>query len=322
MSTFAGATLTTEQVEFYREALDLDIKKYRLHTPQLQHFVDVHPVRVNNPGDTVVLHKMKPLTSDAKTPLNESADVNPVKLPGADKVEITINEYGTAAVTTKRQRLFNVHGTGVSEAIVGLLGDHQQRTMDDLIRAVADAGTNQVFVNGGTATTTGAKASVAASDHFSSQLLRRARAKMIQDLVQPLAGSNFGALIHPTTSAILRSETGQAAWRDPMNAQDLGRITGANIGTYEGFVFFEDALSTVEVKAGAGAVGSEADVYRSYLLGKEALAQAVAEAPRATVSPQTDHLGRFFGVGWYAALGNAIYEQKNIVNVFTGAEAF
>lgn len=318
MPTFSNPTLTTDQADFFRSALDLALREYNLHTPMLRQFVDVRPITINNAGETIVIHKNKPLTSDAKTPLNEDQDVTAVKRPAPDKVEVTVNEYGLATVVSKRSRLFNVHGTGVDAAIVAQVGDHMQRTIDDLIRMKMDAGTNKVFVNGGAATTAGAKASVAASDHFSSQLLRRSRAKLIQDLAKPLVGTNYGALIHPTTSAILRSETGQAAWRDPMNMQDLGRITGANIGTYEGFVFFEDALSTVE--AGAGAAG--ADVYRSYLLGKEAVVEAVAEEPHSTVSPQVDHLGRFTGVGWYGALGHSVYEQKNLINVFSGAEAF
>ena len=54
---------------------------------------------------------------------------------------------------------------------------------------------------------------------------------------------------------------------------------------------------------------SSAKVYRSLVLGKQFIAEAVAEEPHVVVGPVTDSLMRHRPLGWYGVLGFSRYRE-------------
>ena len=53
-----------------------------------------------------------------------------------------------------------------------------------------------------------------------------------------------------------------------------------------------------------------AKVYRSFMAGQQALAEAVVEEPHVVIGPVVDRLMRQRPIGWYGVLGHAIYRQE------------
>ena len=54
---------------------------------------------------------------------------------------------------------------------------------------------------------------------------------------------------------------------------------------------------------------SSARVFRTIIVGKQALAEAVAEEPHTIVGPVTDKLMRHRPLGWYGVLGWKRYRE-------------
>jgi hypothetical protein len=54
---------------------------------------------------------------------------------------------------------------------------------------------------------------------------------------------------------------------------------------------------------------ASARVFRTLLVGKQFIAQAVAEEPHVVVGPVTDKLMRHRPLGWYGVLGFARYRE-------------
>jgi len=56
-------------------------------------------------------------------------------------------------------------------------------------------------------------------------------------------------------------------------------------------------------------------VYRTFLAGQQALAEAVAEEPHVVIGPVVDRLMRFRPIGWYGVLGFKIYRQNALYRI-------
>ena len=67
----------------------------------------------------------------------------------------------------------------------------------------------------------------------------------------------------------------------------------------------------VPVKATDGA--SSANVYRTFIHGRQALAERVVEEPNVVISPVVDKLNRFHTIGWYGVLGWTIFRQESLL---------
>ena len=68
-----------------------------------------------------------------------------------------------------------------------------------------------------------------------------------------------------------------------------------------------------------GVGGNTVRVFRSYILGKQALAQAVADEPHTVVGPIIDKLNRFRPLGWLGNLGFARYREAAIYRIETSS---
>lgn len=64
---------------------------------------------------------------------------------------------------------------------------------------------------------------------------------------------------------------------------------------------------------------SSARVFRTYFMGQQALAEAVAEEFHVVIGPVIDRLMRFQPIGWYGVAGWSVYRQASLVRVETSS---
>ncbi len=280
--------------------------EYQLRSqPIFRQFVDKHPVDVTNPGPTVTLSLIQEFASLATTPLTETVDVSAVAPPAPIRVTVTLNEYGNTNLTTLR--LKDLAFTAPEPAIANVLGKNMVDTMDKLVQNTLDAATNVIGVNAGVIKTNNsafAEASVAGTDVFTSAVARDATALLRRRNAIPKDGDRFTALIHPDVVTDVLSDAG---WLSPHQYTDTANIYNAEIGTYLGTRYVMTPRATVVADGAASA-----KVYRTYFLGSQALVEATVRDAHIVVGPQTDHLRRFFPIGWYAHAGWAIFRQECI----------
>lgn len=293
-------------------AYDLAVAWKLRATPQYRMFVDKRPERPTHKGDTVRLQLFN-FFSDADitaalTPLDEETDVTPVKMQPTSYVELTPKEYGFAVRRTEYIDLTSM--VPVDPAIATALADHQARVMDSHVQTALDASTNVLY--GGDATS---EATVDATDKLSSTVLRKAVTKMRAASVVPWVGGFYAAGAHPHTIHDIREEAGSGGWRVP---QEYGatqeRLARGEVGTWEGVVFYENPL-TLHTATGA----TSAEVYRTFIFGREGLAEAVASEPSTVASPTTDLLRRFTGWGWKGCYDHKIYRDQAVLKILSGS---
>jgi N4-gp56 family major capsid protein len=90
------------------------------------------------------------------------------------------------------------------------------------------------------------------------------------------------------------------------------------LGAWEGVRFIETPTMT-NSQAGAGAGAAQARVYNTYVLGAQALAEAVWKEPKIEFGNVVDKLNRFRPVGWHGILNWAIYRQAALYRIETAA---
>ena len=73
-------------------------------------------------------------------------------------------------------------------------------------------------------------------------------------------------------------------------------------------------LSTAS-SAGSPTFAKTTKVYRTFLAGQQALAEAVAEEPHVVIGPVTDKLNRFRPIGWYGVLGFKVYRDEALYRI-------
>jgi N4-gp56 family major capsid protein len=290
-SDFGAALVKTA----YDRAVQLNLRS----EPLIRAVADVRPVQQAMPGQSVVLTIYNDLT-DKTTTLTETQDVETEALPKPATVTITLAEYGRSVQTT---RPLEVEAFApVDPAVANLIAYNMASSIDKVAEATLRGGTNVVRANNGTlhyngGTTGGVKS----SDTMEADHIRLAVTRLRSNLSPGRRGSLYHALVHPDVSYDLRKESGNGAWRIPHEYQDTANIYAGEIGTFEGAFFVE--------------------VYRSYVVGAQALAQAVGVEPNVVLGPVTDKLKRFQPIGWYALLGFARYHEASIVRIETASSA-
>ena len=107
------------------------------------------------------------------------------------------------------------------------------------------------------------------------------------------------------------------------------KISGTNVGTGAKITAISvgatNTTFTVDV-ANSGTVGTNTltvtpvtKVYRTFLAGQQALAEAVVEEPHVVIGPVVDRLMRQRPIGWYGVLGHAIYRNEALFRIETGS---
>lgn len=310
-------TSTTAMANLVQTAYDRMVEFALRSQPLFRSVADKRPAQQAMPGSSVVLQRYQDLATQ-KTPLNELVDPDAVAIGNPTTTSITLNEYGSAVLMTRKLDLFSL--SDVDPAIANIVAYNLADTVDEVVQDVLRSGSQFIRQNGAPGSNapgynTGTLAGIVAGSTYSSQAVRLAVAKLRAQKVWPVKGSLYWNALHPEVSHDLRAETGSAAWRDPHNYSAPGNIWAGEIGEYEGAFFIESPRCYNAVDGGAG--GNTVRVFRTYTAGQQALAEAVAEEFHVVVGPVVDKLMRARPIGWYGVAGWSLYRTEAIIRTET-----
>lgn len=287
-------------------AYDFFIDKVYRETPMFRAWVDKRPEQANGPGSTIRLQKQPFFDSTAvtagKTPLNEEQDVDSTKLPATTYIDLTVNEYGMAVTSTKKLKYFSF--ADVDQTAATLVGAHKADVMDELVQDVLVQGTQ--ILRAQNRSTTGA---ITSTDYIRSTDIRKAKTWLAANKVPTFGGGAYAGAIHPHVLHDLREETGSGSWRVPNEyGTSQSMLWTGEFGEWEGVRFVTNTRTRTALD---GATAGK--VYRTFILGRQAVAEKVVEEPSAVLGPVVDKLQRFRTVGWYGVLGWALYRNESLV---------
>ena len=257
--------------------------------------------------------------------LNETVDPDSVALPATSYIDIAQLELGRSVLPVKKINLMSI--ANIDPWVANAIGFNMTKTLDNAIVAKLDAGSNIVRVAGGSDAvsnvyegvgTVAAKNTIAPGDTMSSAAIRTAVTKMRAAGVQYKAAGMFVSYIHPEVSVDLRTETGNNVWRTPHEYQNAAPLYGGETGSWEGVRFIETANATSS-QSGTGSGGSQTRVYNTYVVGAQALAEAVWKEPGMEVGVVQDRFNRFSPAGWYGIINWALYRTPALVRIETAA---
>lgn len=292
----------------YDRLVEMALRPY----PMFRQVADKRPAQQAMPGDSVTMQFYQDMAKATGT-LTETTDPDAVAVPSTTTVSVTLAEYGNATLATRKLRLFAL--SDVDPAIADIVAYNMVDSLDSVVRDVLRQGTNVTREAGGSMTfNTGSAVNVTATDVLKSRDIRASVVKLRGRSVIPRAGSSYVCYLNPDVSYDLRSETGADGWRQPHMYEAGGNIWGGTIGEYEGALFIETPR-TYSATDGA----ASAKVHRTVIVGKQALAEAVAEEPHMVMGPVIDKLGRFRPVGWYGVLGWSRYREEAIQRIETSS---
>jgi len=277
--------------------------------PLIRDVADKRPVQQAMPGSSVVFQLYSDLAK-ATGVLSETADPDAVGFGNTSSVSVTLNEYGNAAIATRKLELFSL--SDVDPAIADIIAFNMADSIDEVAQNVLRAGSNVIYSATASGTVPTSTTGVTSTSTIKSADIRKAVAKLRTNKAVPRQGEFYWCGIHPEVSHDLRAETGAGGWREAhvYNESGAGELWPGSIGTYEGAMFVE---SPRLYNATDGA--SSAKVFRTILAGKQALAEAVAEEPHVVIGPVVDKLMRFRPIGWYGVLGFSRYREASLYRI-------
>lgn len=255
-------------------------------------------------------------TTVAGATLTETVDPDAVALPATSTIDVSQVEFGRVVLPTRKLSLMSL--ADVDPWVANAVSFNMAKTLDNAVAAVLDGGTNVIRESAGSLSTTAAKTTITATDTIKSRDLRYAVTKMRAGNVVPRFGSYFVSYIHPEVSSDLRTETGNNVWRTPHDYQDLSANQAGEIGAWEGVRFIETPNMT-NTQSGSGTGGTQTRVYNTYVLGSQALAEAVWKEPKIEFGNVVDKLNRFRPVGWHGILNWGLFRQEAIYRIETAA---
>ena len=306
--TVVGANLVTQA---YDRLVEFALRS----VPSFRAIADKKVANQTHPGSSVLFQIYNDLAV-ATTALTETVDPDAVAVPATSTVAVTLNEYGNSIISTRKLDLFSL--ADVEPALANIVAFNMNDSIDNIIKAVLDAGSQVIRESAGALSTSAAKTTILGSDTIKSRDIRYAVAKLRAANVVPRRGNLYASYIHPEVSHDLRAETGTAGWRQPHEYVDTAGIYAGELGTYEGVAFVETPRLT-NTQSGSGAGGSQVRVYNTFIMGQQALAEAVAEEPHTVIGPVTDKLMRLRPLGWYGVLGHALYRTEALWRIETAS---
>lgn len=285
---------------------DFAISMIYRETPMYRSWVDKRPEQVNGPAQSIILNKQDFFSSAsvtaAKTPLNEEQDVDSQKLPPTIPVTLNINEYGTAVTRTKKLNYFSF--ADVDQIAARTVAGHMGDVMDELVQDIMVTGTQILRAQGRTATNL-----ITATDYIRATDVRKAHTWLEANKVPEFGGGFYAGGIHPHVLHDLREETGSGSWRVPSEyGTNQTNIWTGEFGEFEGVRFVTNTRTRTALDG-----TSSGKVYRTFILGREAVAEKVVEEPNIVLGPVVDKLARFRTIGWYGVLGWALYRNESLV---------
>jgi N4-gp56 family major capsid protein len=287
-------------------AYDKAVEFKRWELPLFKQFFNKKVVAPTNDSNTFVftLHNNLAVSTTA---LSEQTSPSALAVVAPTRVSVTVNEYGAYLVDTVK--LEKTAFTQPDQEVVTLLARQQGDTLDKLGVAILDATTNVKRAGNRASTVT-----VAAGDTFSSGLVRNARTTMDRNLCLPLGGgSEFLTVAHPDVLFDLKSEAGANVWSTPHIYQDTANIYSGEVGSYMGMRFIQSTRSTIQTGAGAAAI----NVYNSYVIADQAVAEVELIPPTTVIGPQVDPLRRFNTIGWKTMWGASLFRPEALLRLET-----
>lgn len=303
-----GGNLSTTVQTAYDRLLEFALRAQ----PLFRTLADKKPAQQAMPGSSVVFQLYNDLTK-ATTALTETADVSPVAIPATSSVTVTLNEYGNAVITTRKLRLFAL--TDVDPAVADMVAWNMADSVDEIVQTELRNTTNIVREAGGSLSTSAAITAVTATDFLKARDVRYAVTKLRANKVVPRKGNLYAVYLHPEVALDLRTETGQGGWRQPHEYSAPDAIWAGEIGAFEGAFFVESPRCYNAVDGGTG--GNTVRVFRTFVAGRQALAEAVAEEFHTVFGPVTDYLMRLRPVGWYGVAGWKLYRAASLYQIQT-----
>lgn len=283
--------------------------------PMFRTLIDKRPADVSHAGSVVRLQKYADLSA-ATTALTENVDPDAVALSNTSYVDVTLYEYGNSVLTTEKLALESL--SAIDPAVANIVAFNMRDSLDQLVRTTM-LGNNRIVRNiAGTLTAvtngSGDATGIDAADKLTSAYIRYVVSKLRAASAQSFDGGKFCGYVHPDVSHDLRAETGAAAWRDIHNYSGASQVWNGEIGEYEGVRFIETprCYQTTDGE-------SSAKVSRSFILGREALVEAVGKEPGVVIGPVVDKLMRTRPIGWKGTLGWNVYRQEAIWQIQTGS---
>ena len=296
-------TGTTELAGLVKAAYDRYVEFQLRSIPTLRSLADKRPVQQAMPGSSVVFSLYNDLAPTTAT-LDEEVDPTPTAISDVSTVSVTLQERGRTVLQTRRLGEFAF--SDVDPAIANIVAYDLANSLDIVVGNTLKTGTQILYGTGG-ASTPANNGEVAAEDIITAADIRKVVAKLRADSVVPREGELYAAMIHPEVAHDLRAETGTGSF-DDINKYTEGNVSkplNGVVGVLHGAYFVETPRVPVTTDgAGAG------NVYHTLLMGKQALAEAVAIEPGVVIGPVVDRLMRHRPVGWYGLLGHAVYRDE------------
>ncbi len=312
-NTYTGTATISNQTgmtNLVQTAYDRYVEMALRSQPLIRTIADKRPVQQAMPGSSVVFQIYQDLAQATST-LTENVDPDAVALSNTSQVTVTLNEYGNAALLTRKLGLFSL--SDVDPAAADIIAYNMADSLDAVVMGVLRQGSNVYYsrVSGTTPTATNqvTNATVAKLDD-----IRHVVAKLRSNLAVPRMGSLYAAYVHPEVSFDIRKEATGGGFQDLHKYDATENFWPGFIGTIEGAMFVETPRMFVATDG-----ASSAKVYRSVVVGKQALAEATAEEPHTVVGPVTDKLMRHRPLGWYGVLGWARYREAALWRIESGS---
>lgn len=308
-NTYTGTATISNQTgltNLIQTAYDRYVEMALRSQPLIRSVADKRPVQQTAPGSSVVFQIHADLATATST-LTENVDPDAVALSNTSTVTVTLGEYGNAVLLTRKLGLFSI--SDVDPAAADIIAYNMADSLDSVVMTELRGGTNVLYGTGGASDPT-STATVAAEDTITTADVRKAVAKLRAGLAVPRLGSLYACYIHPEVSHDLRAETGSGGFQELHKYDASENFWPGFIGTYEGAYFIE---SPRMYNATDGDTSTR--VFRTILVGKQALAEAVAEEPHVVAGPVTDKLMRARPLGWYGVLGWKRYREASIYRI-------
>jgi N4-gp56 family major capsid protein len=301
-----GAFTPSNAAGLVQKAYDRLVEFELRSTPLIRSVADKKPARQAMPGSSVALQIYNDLAIN-KAELSELVDPSTVSIATPDVVTVDLKEYGNSTVVTRKLQLMSL--ADVDPAVANIIAFNMADSIDELAQDALLAGTNVLYATGGTTTAT-TTSGITSDDTITAVDIRTAVAKLRTNKASGRKGSLYWCGIHPEVSYDLRAETGAGSWRNPHEYQSNDAIWAGEIGQFEGAYFVESP----RLRKGADGASS-ISVYRTFLCGQQALAEAVAEEPHVVIGPVVDRLMRQRPIGWYGVLGHKVYRQEALYRI-------
>lgn len=300
------STLTNLIQTSYDKLVEFNLRS----EPMFRKLADKRPADVTNPGSTVTFQFHRDLAKKTTT-LNEAQDVDAVAISNTDKVSVTLNEYGNAVISSERVALETL--SAIDPAIAEMVAFNMRDSLDALVyniltspatgRFTGTTAADELEVNG-----EDISGGTSGAEFLKARDILKAVAKLRGASVEPRDGGFYLAMVHPDVSFDFRTESaanGNYTWREPHTYTDtsVGNNWTGEIGVFGSVKFIESPRVAYEVD------GTDV-TYKTLILGKQALLEAVTREPGTVVGPVTDRLMRFRPVGWKGLLGWNIYRPE------------